>query len=283
MATDATGTPTSNGIPTYATNIDAPSGKGFNAAMATLDTLVTSALRTVFKKAGATIGTRRGVNWTDTTLISHTVADDAVNDAVNVSSTIVVPSDTTKFLRGDGTWSALPSSVVSIGTALPGSPTDGQQFILVDTLAGTPAYSWLLQWNTSLSKWLFIGGSEAVLTGTPNATVTAGTQVGATGFYYPTASAFTTPRAGVYQITSNIWLNEGGNATGMDYSLFTGTALLADTRRQSAYVGGSDLSFASSGKTGAVAASTVIGAASSPGSAGVIKQYAVAVKPLYLT
>lgn len=40
MATDATGTPTSLGIPTYNVNVDAPSGNGFNAAMAEIDTLL---------------------------------------------------------------------------------------------------------------------------------------------------------------------------------------------------------------------------------------------------
>lgn len=39
MAVDATGTPTSpDSIPTYATSADAPSGKGFNAAMAAIQT-----------------------------------------------------------------------------------------------------------------------------------------------------------------------------------------------------------------------------------------------------
>jgi len=40
VATDATGTPTSLGIPTYNTSVDAPSGNGFNAAMLEIDTLI---------------------------------------------------------------------------------------------------------------------------------------------------------------------------------------------------------------------------------------------------
>lgn len=85
MAQDATGTTTSQGIPTYETNVDAPSGKGFNAAMAVIDTLIVSALKTVFKKAGATIGTRRGLNFIDGSGISITVADDAANDKADVT------------------------------------------------------------------------------------------------------------------------------------------------------------------------------------------------------
>jgi microcystin-dependent protein len=42
LATDATGTPTPLGIPTYNINVDAPSGNGFNAAMAAIDTLIGS-------------------------------------------------------------------------------------------------------------------------------------------------------------------------------------------------------------------------------------------------
>lgn len=40
MATDATGTATSLGIPKYLTSADAPSGKGFNAAMDVINTLI---------------------------------------------------------------------------------------------------------------------------------------------------------------------------------------------------------------------------------------------------
>lgn len=42
MAQDATGAPTGLGIPTYDTTVDAPSGKGFNAAMSSIDTLLQS-------------------------------------------------------------------------------------------------------------------------------------------------------------------------------------------------------------------------------------------------
>lgn len=42
MATDATGTPTPLGIPTFNVNADAPSGNGFNAAMAAIDALIQS-------------------------------------------------------------------------------------------------------------------------------------------------------------------------------------------------------------------------------------------------
>lgn len=46
MATDATGTPTTLGIPKYATNTDPPSGRGFNAAMDSIDSLLRGAFTT---------------------------------------------------------------------------------------------------------------------------------------------------------------------------------------------------------------------------------------------
>jgi microcystin-dependent protein len=54
MAVDATGTPTSpDSIPTYATSADAPSGKGFNAAMAAIQTALSArVLKNIVTTAG---------------------------------------------------------------------------------------------------------------------------------------------------------------------------------------------------------------------------------------
>lgn len=85
MAVDATGPVTTNGIPTYLTGSDAPSGKGLNNIVAAIDTLITTALKTVLKKAGTTVAARRAINFIDGTNVTVTVADDAVNDTVNVT------------------------------------------------------------------------------------------------------------------------------------------------------------------------------------------------------
>lgn len=53
MATDATGTPTSLGVPKYNTSVDAPSGLGFNAAMDVIDALL---LARVTKPSGIVSG-----------------------------------------------------------------------------------------------------------------------------------------------------------------------------------------------------------------------------------
>lgn len=58
MPTDATGTPTSLGIPTYNVDADAPSGLGFNEAMAVIDALLvarTVSITSVFGRTGAVV------------------------------------------------------------------------------------------------------------------------------------------------------------------------------------------------------------------------------------
>lgn len=77
MAVDATGTPTSpDNIPTYATSADAPSGKGFNAAMAAIQTALSGRwLKSLFTTTGdiayasaASTPTRLGIGSTGNVL-----------------------------------------------------------------------------------------------------------------------------------------------------------------------------------------------------------------------
>lgn len=171
MATDATGTPTSLGIPKYNPNVDAPSGLGFNAAMDAIDALIT---------ARGPAPTSSGVKvWNN-----GTGAWDAVGGT----------ADGTKFLRDDNTWAVAggPGGPV---TSLPGSPTDGQQAILTDSLTA-PTYHWLFQYESSISdanKWVFIGGSPATSQNNTSNTTTS------TIYVDPTNNvSVTVPRAGIY-------------------------------------------------------------------------------------
>jgi hypothetical protein len=52
------------------------------------------------------------------------------------------------------------AGAIAIGTALPVSPVDGQEFILVDSLT-VPTYSWRFRYMSAkaTNKWLFVGGS----------------------------------------------------------------------------------------------------------------------------
>lgn len=84
MATDATGTPTTNlSIPKYNTSVDAPSGLGFNAVMDFLDTLLMTLVKV--RKNGTLIGSRRQVNFIEGSGVTLTVADDATDKEVDVT------------------------------------------------------------------------------------------------------------------------------------------------------------------------------------------------------
>lgn len=97
MATDATGTPTSLGIPKFNTSADAPSGLGTNAMMDAIDALIAAR---VTKPAGIVSGEAavwNGSGW-----------DRSSVTRIGPTSLGSGTPDTTKFLRGDGAW-ATPS------------------------------------------------------------------------------------------------------------------------------------------------------------------------------
>jgi len=139
MAQDATGTPTPKGIPKFNTAVDAPSGKGFNAAMDVIDGLLNYIK--VRKNSGGSDFERQRLNLVEGSNITLTVSDDAGNNEVDVTI-------------------ASSSSAPTYQTTLPGAPTDGQETILVDSTTA-PTYSWLLRYNSTLAKWEFIGGRPA--------------------------------------------------------------------------------------------------------------------------
>lgn len=104
MATDATGTPTSLGIPTFNVDNDAPSGLGFNEAMTEIDTLIK---QRVLGPTGVADGE---VPVWDATTSTWVRSGDAVGKGINPSSLKGYPSDGTKYLDGSGAWSAPPAT-----------------------------------------------------------------------------------------------------------------------------------------------------------------------------
>jgi hypothetical protein len=109
------------------------------------------------------------------------------------------PRDASHYLRGDNTFAAIAAT--GYGTMLPGSPVDGQEFILVDSLTN-PTYQWRFRYNagsTSAYKWEFIGGTE--LRAIADATMAALTHAAANTYYdLPTPVSVVVPRAGEYVI-----------------------------------------------------------------------------------
>jgi len=182
MATGATGTPTSNfGIPKYATSADAPNGTGFNSAMDYLDNLLLSFdLETIANAKGD--------------LLVATAADTLARLAVGANGTIL----TADSAEAAGVKWAAPSATLTYTTTLPGSPTDGQEVVLVDSLTA-PTYIWRLRYNAgsaSTYKWEFIGGSEKVVAADA-AAACAGDSLGNSS---PVLS-YTIPYAGDWDIT----------------------------------------------------------------------------------
>lgn len=164
MATDATGTPSTNfSFPKYNTAIDAPSGLGLNAIVTDIDAklalnsvLLGAVARSIIAKAGTTVGTRRKLNLIEGTNITLTVTDDSANEKVDVTITgsaaagvptgsitqfaaAAAPSgwvlcDGTSYLRSGGGVDAL---FAVIGTTY--GSVDGTHFTVPDMRGRMPA------------------------------------------------------------------------------------------------------------------------------------------------
>jgi hypothetical protein len=73
--------------------------------------------------------------------------------AIAIAKLAGYPADATKALLGDGTWGA---AGLSLATALPGVPTDGQMVALTDSLTA-PTYVWPLRYNATATRWYPFG------------------------------------------------------------------------------------------------------------------------------
>lgn len=120
---------------------------------------------------------------------------------------------------------------VGFGTALPGSPVDGDEFTLVDSTTA-PTWSWQLRYVAAKAsnKWIFVGGSPGYAEVTTNETTTSTT-------YVALATAgpnFAIPVAGDYLVTQG-FLNQGYGAarasTWMSYDIGGTGAVDADATR----------------------------------------------------
>lgn len=189
MATDATGTPTSpDNIPTYNTAVDAPSGKGFNAAMAAIQAALSSRLSTPAGIAAGEVPIWDGSTWVRSSNSS---------------------------LRINNAGQALPKVTAgTISAGPPASPTDGDIWIAHDVDAkGTV---WQFRYNgasASAYKWEFIGGPLLPFpVNDPNNAMSSQTDTGVNNgvgwrVYVAFASSVSAPRSGDYLITASQLLN----------------------------------------------------------------------------
>jgi hypothetical protein len=96
---------------------------------------------------------------------------------------------------GVSTW----GSPTVYGTTLPGSPADGVEAVLVDSLTN-PSYAWRFRYNTGSAlrdKWEFIGGAPGYAS-IETAETTASAVYGVVATAGPT---FTLPRIGIYLVS----------------------------------------------------------------------------------
>lgn len=109
MATDATGTPTSLGIPKYNTAVDPPSGKGFNAAMDAIDALINARV-----SAPGSPSTNGALIWNGSAWVTQTIADANVATNAAIQTTKIAAHDQAKAYRTNaqnwstGTWTPYP-------------------------------------------------------------------------------------------------------------------------------------------------------------------------------
>lgn len=111
----------------------------------------------------------------------------------------------------------VPATVILPATVLPGSPTDGQQAILVDSVT-VPTWSWLLQWSDAAAEWIFLGGSS--LRATVNDATPTTIESTASAAYTALATAgpaVTLPRPGRYRVQLGAFIISPNSAAAIGY------------------------------------------------------------------
>lgn len=150
--------------------------------------------------------------------------------AIGIAKLAGYPGDGTKVLQGDGTWGTTAASGTGYAVGLPASPTDGQEYILVDSVT-LATYQWRFRYNAGSSntdKWEFIGGAP-VYAAVETSQTTTSTSYAALATAGPT---ITVPRAGVYRVEfgCNLFCNAAvGNTAVASYDVGAVAATDADS------------------------------------------------------
>jgi hypothetical protein len=150
----------------------------------------------------------------------------------------------------------IPPAAVGYGTTLPGSPVDGQEYVLVDSTTA-PTFQWRFRYNAgsaSTYKWEFVGGAPAF-----NSTGLTSTTAGV--WQYP-AAAWTLARAGDYLLRVIVRMNQtsGVAATGNVGFALNGAQSGANATSGS-WATGTQAPVALESKLSALAAGTTVGLA----------------------
>lgn len=130
-----------------------------------------------------------------------------------------------RFFTSTGQEKVLQTPIsTEYGTALPGSPVNGQPFIFTDSLTA-PTYYWHLRYNSTTTKWHFIGGIPLFAEVTATDSTTSTTYAALT----PAGPSITLPLAGDYDV--EIGFRGGPNDGFMSYDIGATGAVDADAVR----------------------------------------------------
>ena len=257
------------------------------------DLLVGTAADTVARQAvgaadtvlAADAGQSTGVVWKK--IGNAMIASDA---AIAASKLAAYPGDSGKYLAGDGTWPDFPTQTTSYGTSFPGSPTTGDEHILVDSTT-TPTYHWRFRYNgnsTYTYKWEFIGGTWL------SASVATQQQRAVAGSYADLATSgpsVTVPRNGDYLVRLSVQIvpnqSFGSNAY-MSFNVGGTGAVDADAVSYGVNFGSSNAAVLTSlsriiEKSGLTATTVLLAKYKATGSAADFLNRNIAIQPIRLS
>jgi len=133
-------------------------------------------------------------------------------------------------LDANGQLTSAQRGPIPLVTALPGSPTDGQEVILTDNPTA-PGYSWRLRWNATDGRWLYVGGYPARhVIPTSETTTTIGSYVNLATL----GPRFVVPKGGDYSVRMGATVTDGAADSRIDVGIgvgdFAAGAVLAMAR-----------------------------------------------------
>jgi hypothetical protein len=128
----------------------------------------------------------------------------------------------------DNTVQTTAAAGPGLATTLPGSPVDGQEAILVDSLT-LPTYAWRFRYTASITdayKWVYVGGAPIVTEVATIGTINSGTY----GALASAGPSFALPRAGIYEVEvgARMYNNTASADAAMSYDIGGTAAVDAD-------------------------------------------------------
>lgn len=152
-------------------------------------------------------------------------------------------------------WAPVPAAgAPTYQTTLPGSPSDGQQTILVDSTTA-PTYAWFLRYNSTSTKWDFLGGAPIFSEVATSETTTSATYAALT----TAGPSITVPVAGDYLVEIGMTGRPSVNAVwNMSYDIGGTGAVDADSVQNSDVATGGGTNGSRVRKKTAIAASTAL-------------------------